>query len=198
MKKKLFAGLVIGVLLLGLTSFAQALLITPTGYGSSPTNWIFTGSGQNEWQGLPGSTTSTSKILTYITDTLNIALGTEQYKQDVGAASDTGALKDNYSTVYNNDNSGATITYSTGASFVPGYLLVKDGNHDPIWYLFNLSNIWEGKEQLVLSSFWTGDGEISHVALYGGSSNPVPEPATLLLFGTGIAGLAAVGRRKRS
>jgi len=29
-------------------------------------------------------------------------------------------------------------------------------------------------------------------------NSPVPEPTTMLLFGTGIAGLAAVGRRKRS
>ena len=30
-----------------------------------------------------------------------------------------------------------------------------------------------------------------------GSQAPIPEPATMLLFGTGLMGLAAVGRRKR-
>lgn len=51
--------------------------------------------------------------------------------------------------------------------------------------------------------------DIAHIQFYGqgivlddltfqSDANPVPEPATMLLFGTGIAGLAAVGRRKRS
>lgn len=35
-------------------------------------------------------------------------------------------------------------------------------------------------------------------AVYESSSSPVPEPTTLLLFGTGLAGLAAVGRRKKA
>lgn len=32
----------------------------------------------------------------------------------------------------------------------------------------------------------------------GGGGNVIPEPATLLMFGTGLAGLAAVGRRRRN
>ena len=37
---------------------------------------------------------------------------------------------------------------------------------------------------------------VSHVSAYLGNITPVPEPATMLLFGTGILGIAALGRKK--
>ena len=40
-----------------------------------------------------------------------------------------------------------------------------------------------------------GDGDFDDIII---ALRPVPEPGTILLFGTGLAGLAAVGRRRKS
>lgn len=63
----------------------------------------------------------------------------------------------------------------------------------------NLSGTWTLNFQDPTVFPGEGDSLIAW-SLYGEatSSTPVPEPATMLLFGAGIAGLAAVGRRKRS
>jgi hypothetical protein len=164
---------------LALAAQAQALVITPT--TDSP---------------LTGPETSQSDIDDAIASTLGSS--TELYKQDVGG-SESGSLAGSYETTFSNteqDPSDALIEYVGGDIVGPtAFLLIKDGNQDPAWYLFNLTDLgWTGVEDLELSGFWPDQGAISHVALYGGTTT-VPEPGTLLLLGSGLIGLALFGRK---
>jgi hypothetical protein len=128
-----------------------------------------------------------------------IAPAIEVYKENVGDA-DEGTLASSYETEYLNspdDPEDATITYVGGDIVGPtAYLLVKDGNQSPAWYLFNLTALgWDGMDTLMLTDFWVGRGAISHVALYG-TATSVPEPATLSLLAFGLLGVGAVRRRR--
>jgi hypothetical protein len=144
-----------------------------------------------------GDQTSQSQINTAIAPIIGTA--TQLYKQNVGG-SEVGSLAGSYNTTFENsplDPMDALIEYVSG-SYVGGtaWLLVKDGNQSPAWYLFNLTTLgWNGTDDLELRGFWPGNGAISHVTLYG---TRVPETGVgVALLGLVLAGMGAVHRRSR-
>ena len=151
-----------------------------------------------------GYETGVPEVLDTVETYLGLELDTDLfslYKDNVGGVEE-GLLRDSYATTYDAepDAMNADITYdgppdpyvdvSSGA-----WLLVKDGNHSHAWYLFDLKALlWNGTDIIQLKNFWPGQGAISHVEILGTAT--VPEPATVLLFGSGLLGLAGF-RRKR-
>lgn len=132
------------------------------------------------------------------------------YKQDQGG-SESGNGMGYYTTAFTyesfGDASGATITYDgpLNISCPSCFLIVKDGNHTPAQYIFNIST-WNGTDTITLPGFWVGQGAISNIAIWnnanssvgggGGVGSLVPEADTyaMLLAGLGLVGFAA--RRK--
>ena len=129
-----------------------------------------------------------------VTDSLSLL-----YKSDAGGT-DSGTFSSAYDTVFtptSSDASGATIFQAVSGTYMDCtvcYLVVKDGNNSPAQYFFDISG-WDGTT-ISLTNFWSStQGGISNVAIWG-SAVTVPEPATLLLLGTGL-GLAALRQRRR-
>lgn len=192
MKKLVTRLLLLAGLSAALVTQLNAIVITPTTGTLNSTRW-------------EGDETGQPQINVVIAGI--IGNSTELYKQNVGDATDSGPLATSYVTTFSNtaaDPSDALIDYVSGPFVAPtAYLLVKDGNQDPAWYLFNLTALGMSTvsgEDITLDNFWPQNGAISHVALYsgggGGGQTGVPDGgSTVALLGLGLAALALVRRK---
>jgi hypothetical protein len=152
---------------------------------------------------LVGTTTINKSLsLAAIEDLWNVEIGRPLYKSEVDG-DEYGAAATSYTTTYSNsenDPSDALITWNGSAFFScpQCYLLVKGGAQTPSQYLFNLGS-WNGQDSITLTGFWSRQGAIGHVELFGPELTAVPEPTslTLLLLGIGSLGAARYRRRQR-
>jgi hypothetical protein len=93
--------------------------------------------------------------------------------------------------ILNNNYVGYWGSFSSVGLFDISSYLVSGLNK----FQFRLTNTWSEGTNYPVDNLATNPTGLLFKAEI--SSNPVPEPTTMLLFGAGIAGIAAVGRRRR-
>lgn len=87
-------------------------------------------------------------------------------------------------------------TWTTAGTVNVAFYSVKAANEYALYFVNPSSNNGDWITDHLLTSNGKNIPEISHLTAAIDPGTPVPEPATMLLFGAGLAGLARIARRK--
>jgi len=82
------------------------------------------------------------------------------------------------------------MTIETGKISEQYFMGVDYDNTQPLWGFA----VWDTQSQPRSDNLFGSGGQVTFVE----NMNPVPEPATMLLFGAGLIGLVGVNRKKKS
>jgi hypothetical protein len=208
MKKKLSTGILAGLLLMGTISLAEA---TPTTLISAESNWSYSTTGSDLWTNWSAVTFDTFAWDAATWSTGQAAFGNantyngvtlEPYNTYWGVGTDLALQK---SIIIDGNLLGAL---NLKVAVDNGFILFVNGTEVAKRNAEGFSSYWEYNLDIASSYFTTGTNTISVFAEdHGGLTyfdmqltadvQPVPEPATMLLFGTGLAGLVGAGLKRR-
>jgi hypothetical protein len=178
MKKTFLTALVAGVLLVGTAGLVQATSMTLAQVGGNVDTLKYSGDLGNAGE---------AAELVWVTSVLG-GTHTFEFKDDTLGGE-----------WFNISNLPAGC-YAHALTSAPDYFLIKTGNiygTDNEHFLYqNLASVdWAVIDLVALGIDSANITKISHITEFDGT--PVPEPATMLLFGTGLAALAGMVRRRK-